>query len=150
MVPSVGVLVAQGWTALRAGDAAGARRAFGSALVDPASGDVIEGLARASYLELDFASAIDGWERAYARYRVGDDRIGAVRVARTLAYMYGSIVGDGAVMAGWIARAQSLLGGETTSPEVGWVSLNIGMWEGDRTRRETCFRDALGGCSADG
>ena len=66
MVPSVGVLVAQGWAALRAGDAAGARRAFGSAVVDPASGDVIEGLARASYLELDFAAAIDGWERAYA------------------------------------------------------------------------------------
>ena len=102
MVPSVGVLVAEGWAALRAGDAAGARRAFGSAAVDPASGDVIEGLARASYLELDFAPAIEGWERAYATYRASDDRIGAVRVARTLAYMYGSIVGDGAVMGGWL------------------------------------------------
>ena len=116
---------------------------LGAQLVDPASGDVIEGLARASYLELDFASAIEGWERAYATYRASDDRIGAVRVARTLAYMYGSIVGDGAVMGGWLARAQSLLDGDTTSPEVGWVSLNIGMWEGDRTRRETRFRDAL-------
>ena len=66
-----------------------------------------------------------------------------MRVARTLAYMYGSIVGDGAVMGGWLARGQSLLDGDTTSPEVGWCRLNIGMWEGDRTRRETCFRDAV-------
>ena len=129
--------------AFRAGDAAGARRAFESALVDPASGDVIEGLARASYLELDFAAAIAGWERAYAAHREGHDRIGAVRVARTLAYMYGSIVGDGAVMGGWLARAQTLLGGDSVSGEAGWVSLNIGMWEGDRTRREARFREAL-------
>ena len=143
MVPSVGQLVAEGQGALRAGDAAGARRAFESALVDPASGDVIEGLARASYLELDFAPAIAGWERAYAAHREGHDRIAAVRVARTLAYMYGSIVGDGAVMGGWLARAQTLLGGDTASGEAGWVSLNIGMWEGDRTRREARFREAL-------
>ena len=116
--------VAEGQAALRAGDAAGARRAFGSAVVDPVSGDVIEGLARASYLELDFAPAIEGWERAYAAHRASRDRIGAVRVARTLAYMYGSIVGDGAVMGGWLARAQTLLDGDTTSPEAGWVALN--------------------------
>ena len=143
VAPSVGQLVAEGRGALRAGDAAGARRGFESALVDPASGDVIEGLARASYLELDFAPAIAGWERAYAAHREGHDRIGVVRVARTLAYMYGSIVGDGAVMGGWLARAQTLLGGDIASGEAGWVSLNIGMWEGDRTRREARFRKAL-------
>jgi hypothetical protein len=57
--------------------------------------------------------------------------------------MYGSIVGDGAVMGGWLARAQTLLGGDTASGEAGWVSLNIGMWEGDRTQREARFREAL-------
>ncbi len=143
MAHSVAEAVAEGQAALRAGDAAGARRALGCAPVDPMSGDVIEGLARASYLELDFAPAIEGWERAYAAHRAGRDRIGAVRVARTLAYMYGSIVGDGAVMGGWLARAQTLLDGDTSSPEAGWVSLNRGMWENDRTRRETQFRAAL-------
>ena len=57
--------------------------------------------------------------------------------------MYGSIVGDGAVMGGWLARAQSLLADDAASPEAGWVSLNIGMFEGDRARQETRFRDAL-------
>ena len=53
-------LIAEGRAALRAGDAAGARRVFESALAESASGDVIEGLARASYLELDFSQAIEG------------------------------------------------------------------------------------------
>ena len=135
--------VLQGQAALRAGDAAGARRALRSASVDQASGDVLEGLARASYLDLDFVPAIEGWERAYAAHRAVQDRVGAVRVARTLAYMYGSIVGDGAVMGGWLARAQTLLDGDESSPEAGWVSLNVGMWEVDRPRREARFRDAL-------
>ena len=87
-------LIAEGRAALRAGDAAGARHVFESAPAEPASGDVIEGLARASYLELDFSLAIEVWERAYAAHRDSDDRVGAVRVARTLGYMYGSIVGD--------------------------------------------------------
>ena len=82
---------------------------------------MLEGLARCSYIELDFQPAIAGWELAYAAYRESDDRMGAVRVARTLAYMHGSINGDGAVMGGWIARAQSLLGDDTESAEAGWV-----------------------------
>jgi hypothetical protein len=57
--------------------------------------------------------------------------------------LYGTIVGDGAVMSGWLARAQRLLLGTVDSPEAGWVSLNIGMFEGDRTRKEERFREAL-------
>ena len=136
-------LIAEGRAALRAGDAAGARRVFESALAESASGDVIEGLARASYLELDFPQAIEGWERAYAAHRDSDDRVGAVRVARTLGYMYGSVVGDGAVMSGWLARAQTLLAGEIKSPEAGWVFLNLGMFAGDSAQKEKRFRDAL-------
>ena len=91
-----------------------------------------------------------GWELAYAAFREFDDRLGAVRVARTLAYMHGTINGDGAVMGGWIARAQSLLGDDTESAEAGWVTLNAGMFEGDREREARAFpqgaraRSALG------
>src|SRR5262245_4171142 len=106
-------LVGEGRAALRRGDPAGAREIFERALIDTteanARGEVIEGLARASYLEFDFTNAINGWEEAYAIYRDVDDRVGAVRVARTLACMYGMIVGDAAVMSGWLARAQRLL-----------------------------------------
>jgi len=136
-------LVVEGRAALRRGDAAGARRAFERAPAESASGEVIEGLARASYLERDYVQAIEDWERAYATHRDGGDHVGAVRVARTLAYMYGAIVGDSAVMSGWLARAQSLLGDELESLEGGWVTLNRGMFEGDRARKELRFREAL-------
>ena len=46
-------------------------------------------------------------------------------------------------MSGWLARAQTLLAGEIESPEAGWVSLNIGMFEGDRVQKEKRFREAL-------
>jgi DNA-binding NarL/FixJ family response regulator len=136
-------LLAEGSAALRAGDAAGARRVLELALAESPSGGAIEGLARVSYLELDFSQAIEGWGRAYTAHRDGGDRLGAVRVARTLAYMYFAIVGDRAVSGGWMARAQSLLADAVESSEGGWVALNIGMFEGDRVRKDARFRDAL-------
>lgn len=135
--------LAQGRTALRAGDAAGARRLFERALSESQCGEAIEGLARVSYLELDFSEAIDGWGRAYAAHREGGDDVGAVRVARTLSYMYFAIVGDRAVSGGWMARAQTLLVDAVESSEAGWVALNIGMFEGDRVRKSEHFREAL-------
>ena len=71
------------------------------------------------------ARAFDDWERADAAHRDAGDSIGSVRVARTLAYMYMSVMGDRAVGGGWLARAQSLLMTVADSPEQGWVSLNI-------------------------
>jgi DNA-binding NarL/FixJ family response regulator len=136
-------LLAEGRAALRAGDAAGARRVLEMAYAESASADVIEGLARTSYLEMNFAEAIAGWEKAYAAHRDADDHVGAVRVARTLAYMNLAILGDWAVGSGWLARAQTLLGDSADSPERGWVALNIGMFEPDRVRKEERFREAL-------
>ena len=140
---SVRDLIAEGRAALRAGDAAGARDAFESAQAVSNSGDAIEGLARASYLELKFSDAIRGWEQAYAAHREAGDHVGEVRVARTVAYMYLVIVGDRAVSSGWLARAQTLLGDSVDSGERGWVALNIGMFEDDRVRKEDRFREAL-------
>jgi DNA-binding NarL/FixJ family response regulator len=57
--------------------------------------------------------------------------------------MHGSINGDRAVMGGWIARAQSLLGDDTESAEAGWVSLNMGMFESDREQKNERLRRAL-------
>src|SRR5258705_6413169 len=57
--------------------------------------------------------------------------------------MHGSIVGDAAVMGGWLARAQTLLSGAGESSERGWVSLNVGMFEADRGRKAASFRDAI-------
>src|SRR5258707_804466 len=121
-------LVDEARASLRIGDGARARHVL-EAIADPATGDVLECLARAAYLELDFRLAIDDWDRAYAAYRAEGDQLGSIRVARTLAYMHGSVVGDAAVMGGWLARAQTLLAGAGESSEGGWVSLNVGLFE---------------------
>ena len=136
--------IEEGYAALRVGDSAGARRAFESPEADAERGATREGLARVDYLDQEYTSAIKSWCAAYDSYRRERDGVGAIRVARTLAYMYGSIVGDAAVMRGWFARAVSLLADEGPCPETGWVALNQGMFASDRLAKEQYFRDALG------
>jgi DNA-binding CsgD family transcriptional regulator len=140
-------LVEEGRAALRAGDAARAREAFAAAqaLTDEGTlpGQVLDGLARVAYLELDFKSAITMWERAYGRYRAEGDRVGAVTAARTLAGLYGMVIGDWAVMNGWLSRAQTLMGDDADPRERGWVDLTKGMFEPDRQRKNECFQRAL-------
>ncbi len=133
--------LAAGRAALRAGDAATARSLLER--VAPPSGVAVEGLAQAAYLDLDFPRAVDGWERAYTMHRDSGDQVGAVRVARTLACMYGTVFGDEAVMRGWMARAQTLLADVPDSSERGWVALDRGMFEGDRAGKEELFREAI-------
>ena len=130
----------RGRAAIRSGDAATARRALAQA--DPDDAGVLEALAQACYLELDYPRAIEGWEAAYPAYHEAGDRAGATRVARTLSYMYASVHGDGAVAGGWLARARTLLTEQDTA-EVGWVALNAGMFDGDRAVKEERFRTAL-------
>lgn len=144
MTDPVEQAIAEGQAALKRGDANRARDAFERALAESSRGAVIEGLARASYLMLDFQGAIEGWERAYATYRASGDSLGAIRVARTLAGLYMAVVGDRAVCNGWLARAQTLLGDRAGSSERGWIALNLGLFEADRERKEEHYRLALG------
>jgi tetratricopeptide (TPR) repeat protein len=140
-------LIAEGRAALPAGDARRAREAFEAA--DRGFGDaerpaeILDGLARVAYLELDFQNAIALYERAYGRYRAQGDRVGAVTVARTLAGLYGTIIGDLAVMNGWLSRAQTIMGSDPEPREQGWVALTLGMFEPDRTRKNEQFGLAL-------
>ena len=143
MIVSVEELLAEGRAALRSGDAVGARRAFERVAAEDRSAEVIEGLARAAFLQLDVPTAVAHWEQAYAAYRQTGDHVGAVRAARTVGYMYGTVYGDWAVAGGWIARAQTLLAAAADSSERGWVALNLGMFEGDRVRKEQHYEEAL-------
>jgi DNA-binding NarL/FixJ family response regulator len=130
--------------ALRMGDAAGARSLLGDVARDaPNDPDVLDTLGCIAYLELDFQSAIENWQHAYANFRAAGNQLSAVRVARQLAPAYGMVLGDWAVSSGWMARAQTLLGEGTDSPESGWVALNVGMFESDRSRKDEQFRAAL-------
>jgi DNA-binding NarL/FixJ family response regulator len=137
-------LIERARTALRAGDAASARSLLeDAAALSPDDAEVHECLARAAYLELEFPVAIEQWKIAYAGYRAASDHLGAVRVARSLAPAYGMVLGDGAVMSGWLARAQTLLGDAADSTEAGWVALNLGMFDADRNVKNEHFRTAL-------
>jgi DNA-binding CsgD family transcriptional regulator/Tfp pilus assembly protein PilF len=137
-------LIERARSALRVGDATSARVLLDDALLGcPDEPLALETLARADYLELDFAAAVEHWQQAYARYRAAGDQVSAVRVARSLAPTYGTVFGDGAVMRGWLARAQTLLGDAADSPEAGCVALNLGMFEGDRIRKVELLRTAL-------
>src|SRR5689334_24708776 len=66
-----GELIDGSRSALRAGDAAGARSLLDDARTtsedDP---DILECYAKADYLDLDFAAAAEHWQRAYAQYRI--------------------------------------------------------------------------------
>ena len=98
-------MIEEGSAALRAGDAATARRAFESALAEVESGEVLEGLAEALYLDREYAASAAHYERAYAAYRRERQGMAAGRAARTVAWITGSILGDWAVQSGWWARA---------------------------------------------
>ncbi|MEY2469152.1 MAG: hypothetical protein QOF21_1850 [Actinomycetota bacterium] len=151
MTDSVESLLSKGRDALRRGDSTQARAAFESAVGKAESGDAVEGLARVAYIELDFPSAIAGLERAYALFQDEMDRVGAARCARSLGYMYMSSTGEHALTTGWLARATRLLADEDDSSESGWVALNRGMFESDRSAKEAFFREALteGGAHGD-
>ncbi len=140
-------LIDQGRAALRNGDAARARDAFELARVESDAelepGAVLDGLAHVAYLELDFITAIELWERAYGRYRAEGECVRVVTVARALAGMYGMVVGDWAVMNGWLSRAQTLMGDNPDHREQGWVALSLGMFEPDRQRKNERFQRAV-------
>jgi DNA-binding CsgD family transcriptional regulator len=130
--------------ALRHGDAAAGRRLLGALDGRPETGELLELRAQAAYLELDFPATAQLWERAYAAHRAAGEPAGAVRAARMLCFVHVMVLGNPAVGAGWMARAQTLLDGTPPSREAGWVALSRGMFDGDRERKEAAFTRALG------
>jgi DNA-binding NarL/FixJ family response regulator len=117
-------LAAEGHQAFRRGDAEASRRAFERALAEGESGELLEGLARALYLEADYTGSIEAHQRAFSAYGAELDALGAARAARILSWLHLNVNGDFAVAGGWLARAEELLegvGGDTA--EHGWVEL---------------------------
>jgi DNA-binding NarL/FixJ family response regulator len=137
-------LIEEGLAALRDGDAANARRVFELAVTEVESGEALEGLAAALYLEHEYAASAARYERAYAAYRRQRERMAAGRAARAVAWITGNVLGDWAVRSGWLARAQATLAeaGEDR-PEHGWVLIIKAWVEPDATMRETLLREAI-------
>jgi hypothetical protein len=135
-------LIEEGSAALRAGDAAAARGVFEAALAEAESGEVLEGLAEALYLDREYAASAAHYERAYAAHRRERQRMAASRAARTVAWITGNIFGQWAVQSGWWARAILEEAGEDGS-ERGWVLIIRSFSEPDPRAREALLRDAV-------
>jgi DNA-binding NarL/FixJ family response regulator len=135
-------LIRDGHDAVQRGDAETARGRFEEALAIGETGSVLDGLAQVAYIEHDYDTAMEVFERAYAAYREEGDHVGAIHTASKLGWLNASYRGDGAVMSGWIARAQTLLGDED-SVEHGWVEYYLGMFEALGPKREGHLRTAL-------
>ena len=85
-------------------------------------GEVLERRAESAYRAVDYRDAVDLYEEAFRAHREDDDRLGAGRAARILAWFHGTVYGDWAVSSGWMARARMLLDeAGDDSAEHGWV-----------------------------
>jgi DNA-binding CsgD family transcriptional regulator len=123
-IESVEALTRKGSEAFERGDAEASRAAFEAALGHRESGELLEGLARARYLEVDYHGSIEAHERAFAAYASDDDSLSAARTARLLSWLFVNVLGDFAVAGGWLARAEALLGdADDEGVERGWVEL---------------------------
>jgi DNA-binding CsgD family transcriptional regulator len=138
------LLIEEGMAALRDGDAATARRTFELALGAGESGEVLEGLAEALYLEREYSPSAAHYERAYSVYRREGQQMAAGRAARTVAWITGNVLGNWAVRSGWLARARVILeeAGED-QPEHGWVLIIKAFSEPDAQVRESLLREAI-------
>lgn len=84
---SVDELTAEGRAAFERGDAEASRVAFEAALASSESGEPLEGIARALYLESDSGS-IEAHRRAFAAFREQGDALSAARAARILSWLH--------------------------------------------------------------
>jgi DNA-binding CsgD family transcriptional regulator len=138
-------LIRDGLAALRDGDAPNARRAFELALAaEGESGELLERLGDALYLQREYAASASHYERAYATYRRERANQAAGRAARAVAQIAGNVFGDWAVQSGWFGRASTILeeAGED-APERGWVLVIRAFPEPDPARREALLREAV-------
>ncbi len=123
-IESVDSLIEEGHAAFERGDAEASRAAFEAALDQRESGELLEGLARAKYLQVDYPGSIEAHERAFAAYASEGDSLSAARSARLLSWLFVNVLGDFAVAGGWLARADGLLGeAPEEGVERGWVEL---------------------------
>ncbi len=137
-------LIDKGVAALRAGDAATARRVFELAVAESESGAALEGLAEVLYLGQEYAAAAAHYERAYTAYRREGNSMAAGRTARAVAWISGNVLGDWAVQSGWLARARTILSEAADDrPERGWVLIIDAYSEPDAQVREQLLHEAI-------
>ncbi len=132
--------VESGWQALARGKWDEALDWFGRDENDP---EALEGIGVAQWWLDDADATLAARERAYRLFRTAGDRVGAARVASSLAWDSLLFGGRPAVARGWLERAARLLADEPLCPEHAWlavreaeVALNAGTPEVARAAAE--------------
>ena len=129
-----------GWQALSRGKWDEALEYFHRDGDDP---EALEGIGVAQWWLDDADATLAARGRAYRLFRAGGDRVGAARVASSLAWDSLLFGGRPAVARGWLERAARLLADEPTRAEHAWlavreaeVALNSGTPEVARAAAE--------------
>ncbi|HWI06992.1 MAG TPA: LuxR C-terminal-related transcriptional regulator [Solirubrobacteraceae bacterium] len=107
--------------ALGRGDWQLARALFEAAAGEAPTAEALEGLSWAAWWLNDAEATFAARERAYALYRVAEDRRGAARMATWLGTDHVDFRGELAVAQGWLGRARRLLEGLEPGAEHGWL-----------------------------
>ena len=117
--------LAEGRAALNRGAWDAARQTFETVLAEGETAEALEGLGWALFWLDRTEEALDIRERAFRRYRSGDDRRSAARMAYGLAVDCVDLRGEGPA-SGWLDHARRLLDDVEPGAEHGWLAL----WEG--------------------
>jgi DNA-binding NarL/FixJ family response regulator len=133
----------RGWEALAAADLERARACFESAGEQAETPDLLDGLSQVAHFQGEYEQAIELKERAFSAYRGCGKRVEAAEIARWLAFLHASFHGNLAVASGWMARAESVLGGVEECAAHGWLILDRAPFSRDVSEREKCAASAL-------
>ena len=108
------------------------------------AGQALEREAEGLYFGGDYQAAAVRFEQAYAAYRRAGRPGDAGRIARTLGWISGGVLGEWAVESGWLARARTeLADAGPDGPEQGWLLILSSFGEPDPAARETLLRQAI-------
>jgi DNA-binding CsgD family transcriptional regulator len=121
--PSGSDRVAAGDSSFARGEWEPARAAFAEALSVDETAEAHDGLGRALWWLGDPDGAIEHRERAFVLLKERGERRTAAGLAVWLAREHRSVYDNDAVANGWLARAERLLQGDSTSVERGWFFL---------------------------
>ena len=115
-----------GWTALTAGDWAGAKAVFEESLAEGETPEALEGIGAAAQMLNEDPLTFDARERAYRLYLQRGEKGSAARIAAWLAADCLMFRGEPAVANGWLERAHSLIDGLEPGIDHGWLAIHEG------------------------
>jgi DNA-binding CsgD family transcriptional regulator/predicted negative regulator of RcsB-dependent stress response len=144
MTGSTAELAVQGETLLAAGQWEDAERLLRAAVELDESPRLLDTLGRVLYCMGAYDEALDWRERAFSGYRADGDDASAAATACWLSYLQYTVYGNDAAANGWVNRARTLLGNDTSIAEHALVSLFLAFFSPDAETKIRILDEVLG------